>query len=88
MGSTDVFQQPRSVFSNAACFPSPYLLCQGPHSVDGLLITFQGWTIQLHLAGSQRNIKAFEANATEFKPERFLSTDSKLHRWAHVTVAS
>jgi len=51
-----------------------------PHSVDGLLITFQGWTIQLHLAGSQRNIKAFEANATEFKPERFLSTDNKLHR--------
>ena len=50
------------------------------HSVDALLITFQGWTIQLHLAGSQRNIKAFEANATEFMPERFLSTDNKLHR--------
>lgn len=48
--------------------------------VDGNLVIPKGWTIQLHLAGSQRNIKAFEANATEFMPERFLSTDNKLHR--------
>lgn len=76
--ATDVFQQARSVSSKAARFQPLCILCQGyrPSQCQCL----QGWTIQLHLAGSQRNIKSFEANASEFKPERFLSTDNKLHR--------
>lgn len=76
--ATDVFQQARSVSSKAARFQPSCILCQGyrPSQCQCL----QGWTIQLHLAGSQRNIKSFEANASEFKPERFLSTDNKLHR--------
>lgn len=46
---------------------------------DNLVIP-KGWSIQLHLEQAQRNVKAFEADATLFRPERFLDTDHQLNR--------
>lgn len=49
---------------------------------EPLLCISQGWAIQLHLVQAQRNVEAFEADATEFKPERFLDAHNKPNRWS------
>ena len=41
----------------------------------------QGWSIQLHLEQAQRNVAAFEEDASQFRPSRFLDDNNQLKRY-------